>query len=144
MRSTGIFHPGFAKAVGGTIELGMKAEVEITHGKDDGSYDFATGQHTGSTATEVYAGKARVQKVARPTTGEAEYDMYSNQLMRVQIPLGVVLPPEEEWQASLKVTVTACVEDPALVGRMYWVKGFAGSSNAVVRTLHCNSNEKTT
>ena len=96
------------------------------------STDPQTGVVTPTLAT-VYTGKCKIQQVvtgglARPAlVGEAQF---------YQLPLHVHLPMTVTGvQVADKVTVTASVLDPDLVGRSFWVKELFHKSFATARRL---------
>ena len=140
----GIFHPRFQAHHLPAVQSSMReaeVRVEDVGAVEGGGFDFDTGEQTDGVPTLYYEGMARIQKVARPTRREFVFDTADNQLVRVQIPLEP-LPDGLEWKSNLRVRVTRCDEDPAMVGEEFWVKGWHGGSAAWTRTLHCNINAK--
>lgn len=124
----------------------MLARVKIERQLSAATWNPATGLYDGGTTKLLYLGKARVQKVAKPTRREFVFDSADNQMMRVQLPLDSneadPAPGDFQWQSNDEVTLLVMGANAMMAGQKLFVKGWAGSSNDWVQTLHCGFNAK--
>ena len=139
--SRGVFHPRFRQHHTPVVESSFLATVSIAKPAAGGTYDFETGETVSGVPEVWYTGPARVQRVAKPVRRDFVYDTADNQTILVQVTLDA-LPVGKEWISDLRVEVTACAANPELVGSVCYVRGWAGSSNALSTDLFCSANQK--
>lgn len=122
----------------------MLGRVRISRVLTGAVWNAATGLYDGGTTQVLYLGRARIQKVARPTRREFVFDSADNQMMRLQLPLdgNEATPGPFTWQSNDQVTILDAGDNVMLAGQMLFVKGWAGSSNDWAHTLHCGFNAK--
>ena len=145
--SRGIFHPRFVAHHTPTVKSGMRSRVRIERVISEGTYNPATETLTGAVILPLYVGKARLEKVARPTRRDFVMDAADNQTMDVQIPLELSendLAPAElpNYQVNDVVVVLENPDNPSLVDSRYFVHGDAGASEAWAQSLVCHYNVK--
>lgn len=145
--SRSVFHPRFATHHRPTVHSGMLATVRIERVISEGVYDPATGTLTGAVILPLYLGKARLDKVARPTRRDFVQDSADNVTMEVQIPLEIaenLLAPAiaPDYQTNDIVRVLTNPSNTSLENDRYFVHGNAGSSNDWLQTLVCQYNVK--
>lgn len=83
--------------------------------------------------TPIYAGKCRVQQAAAPWAGPATVGQAGIGLSALEIQLPVV--GSEDITKDDVVTITACVHDADLVGKIFSVQGAHHKSHATTRRL---------
>lgn len=107
----------------------MVDACSITRGGTQTTDDL-TGDVT-STPTSVYAGRCRVQQqVAFARAGDVGEATRWYSRLELQIPATTV-----GVQVNDRVTVTASVNDPDLVGRVFEVRGLAHKTHATAHRL---------
>lgn len=142
-----IFHPDFAFHHRPTVKSGMLARVRIDRVTAEGKYNLTTGLMEGEVKEILYIGKARIDKVARPTRRDFVFDSADNQVVEVQIPLELEENEADPATAPVfrsndRVTVLENASNPTMVNDKYFVHGDAGSSNDWLQTLVCRYNAK--
>lgn len=141
-----IFPDGWEAAHKPVVKSAMKARIKVERVLGAATWNAETGLYEGGTSKLLYLGKARVQKVAKPTRREFVFDSADNQMMRVQLALdeneAVPAPGAFEWQSNDQVTILLIDANAMMAGQKLYIKGWAGSSNDWLQTLHCNFNSK--
>lgn len=142
--SGGVFHEGFAAALKPVIASSMLGTVLIERVVGSAEWSEDTGYAGGGTKL-LYRGKARVQKVARPTRRENAQDAADSQVFTVQIMLELneVTPdPDFEFYDNDRITIIHAPKLKHLEGVHMYLHNWPGSTNEVVTTLTCRYNAK--
>lgn len=113
-------------------ERGMRDSCVITR-PVSASVDKVTGAVTPTSTTTVYAGVCRLQQAAdQAAMGTDQGEAYRLMTKReLQLPVAT----SADVRANDIVTITACVNDAALVGMVFTVRDEAGKSEATARRL---------
>lgn len=112
-------------------EAGMADACTIRRPDGTGTTDPVTGDPTQSYTT-VYAGKCRVQQavaIARP------HDVGEDQVMIVRFDLQLPVAGTSGLKVNDQVTITAAVNDPDLIGRVFLVLELAHKSEPTARRI---------
>lgn len=134
----GLLSSGWVAHHAPVVESGFRGTVRVSEDISRGTIDLDTGAQVGGSSLVYYEGPGRVQKVRMPKRSQSSLDTEDDQQIHVQIPHGtrLTLPAGKTWKSNLRVEVTAC-EDPAMVGMVTFVRGWAGSTQAWLTTLTC-------
>lgn len=133
--STRVIPPGWQAHHAPVAAAAMTADCELRDPSTPGqeTFDPATGQTTVVPAPPVYAGPCRVQALS---SRDRPVDVVGEQVTTppylVQLPVDA---PDagEDWP----VRVTACPDDPHLVGRTLTVRSVAYGPQRFTRDLYC-------
>jgi hypothetical protein len=126
----------------------MLARVKIERPISEGKWNAATGDYDGTSTELLYVGRARINKVARPTRRAFVADSADNQTVRIQIPMDTYYneadpaPVDLRWQSNDLVTILANPSNPMMVDEKLFLHGWLGSSNDWLQTLTCGFNAK--
>lgn len=114
----------------------IKVRRKTTTG-DNPTYNFETGKYDGTTITEVWTGKARVQPFGIIGDQIVAQDPTGRRLMRVQIKeIGTGIAVDDE------IEVISCPDNPDLEQFRLEVRGTVSSSNAWITDLVAEANVK--
>lgn len=111
--------------------LGMKDACTIRR-RNGGTTDPVTGYPATEPYTALYAGQCRVQQavaIARP------HDVGEDHVLIVRFDLQLPIDGTEGLQVNDEVTITAAVNDPDLVGRVFRILELAHKSEATARRV---------
>jgi hypothetical protein len=111
--------------------LGMKDACTIRRPSGTGTTDPVTGYPT-QNYTTLYTGQCRVQQavaIARP------HDVGEDQVWIVRFDLQLPVVGTEGLKVNDEVTITAAVNDPDLVGRVFRILELAHKSEATARRI---------
>jgi len=139
-----IFHPRWAYHHRYTVGTASLGRIIIDRPGPAAEFDFDTGTST-QTFTELYVGRARVQKLARPNNREFVEDQVEFQQFRVQFNFDhneIEYPADFQWHVNDRVRVVADPADPEMEGMTLYLRGWPGSTNSWHRTLICQTNMK--
>jgi hypothetical protein len=112
-------------------EAGMGDACTIRRENSSDTTDPVTGVGT-RTYTTIYIGKCRIQQqaaIARP------HDVGENKVWLVRFDLQLPVATSADLQVGDQVTITASVNDPDLVGRVFAVNELAHKSEATSRRV---------
>lgn len=113
-------------------ERGMQDSCVITRPGRLAS-DKVTGQTVEVDVVTAYSGKCRIQQAPdQAASGDDSGENYSLLSKReLQLPVST----SGDVQARDRVTITACANDPSLVGKVFLVQDEAGKSEATARRI---------
>lgn len=140
----GVFHPNFVAHHKPVVKSSFLGRVLIERQGEVGEWNPEIGDYVGGGMIPLFAGKARVQKVARPTRRENVFDSADMQTIRVQIMTEdneLVPPAGFAWQDNDRIKVTDA-DDPMLTGVLAYITGWVGSTNAWQQTFTARYNAK--
>lgn len=134
--STSVFHRDWSQRHTATAAGGMTATCAISDPDappQSETFDPATGQTTVVPATPAYSGPCRVQALAsrdRPVDAVGEAVTTPPYLVQLAFDAPAV---SEGWP----VKITACLDDPQLVGRTLTIRSVVFGSQRFTRDLYC-------
>lgn len=139
-----IFHPEFIFHHRATVNSAGLARVLIERITSRGDWNPATGLMDGASTLPLYEGRARIQKVAFPTSRDFVEDTAKFQRVRVQIGYedNELVPADFELKPNDRITVLYDPSDSSRVGKKYYVHGDETNSNSWQRTITAQTNMK--
>lgn len=142
---TGIFDPRWVYHHRATVGSASLGRIEIDRPLTEATYNFETGMQNGAEFLQIYSGRARVQKLARPNNRDFVEDRVELQTFRVQFNFDhneIAWPTPFTWHTNDRVRLVEDPADPQMEGLTLYVHGWTGSTNSWGRTLTCQTNLK--
>lgn len=137
---TPVIHPQWSEHHRPTADGQMTAECSIDRPSHVATLNETTGRSTYPAATNLYAGPCRFQagpRLSTPTTVGGTQATQHRYAVAVPATVGGI-------QINDQVTVTACTDDPSMVGRVLRVVDVLEGSLLWQRDLICEDTTPTT